>query len=296
MPGSLPDSAVHMHFKYTTTDRLKKPIAECLLCHEYRKTRNTSWQKQHLLEECLEYHNFIKSKDQPEPKKKQQTIESLVLPRMDPIRKARIDQKIAKAIYVSSKPFTLFEDQEWLEVWQEFGYTPPTRQALSRPLLDQTYSKVEKDVEFVLSSSSFVNLITDESTDINMNRMINYSFTTNDGNYFYWLTTEASEGSQNAARITEQIIETAKRLTHGQLLKIHSLTTDTCPTMQAVWKNLQNNPEMKHMFMVPCDSHGLQLLIKDLLLIPNIEQVWKLASNIVNSLRNALKQYAFLQT
>src|ERR1700722_1831216 len=69
MPGSLPDSAVHTHFKYTTTDRLKKPIAECLLCHEYRKTRNTSRQKQHLLEECPEYHNFIKSKDRPEPKR-----------------------------------------------------------------------------------------------------------------------------------------------------------------------------------------------------------------------------------
>lgn len=50
------------------------------------------------------------------------------------------------------------------------------------------------------------------------------------------------------------------------------------------------------MIIVPYDSYGLQLLIKDLLLlVPSINAVWQKASTIVNTLRNAPKQYQFLQ-
>jgi hypothetical protein len=53
---------------------------------------------------------------------------------------------------------------------------------------------------------------------------------------------------------------------------------------------------MKHVIIVPCDSYGLQLLIKDLLtLVLSINDIWQKALTIVNTLRNATKQYQFLQ-
>lgn len=71
-----------------------------------------------------------------------------------------------------------------------------------------------------------------------------------------------------------------------------SFATNTCPTNQNVWTRLANNPKTKHVIIVPCDSHSIQLLIKDLLLlVPSINLVWQKASTIVNTLRNAIKQY-----
>jgi hypothetical protein len=49
------------------------------------------------------------------------------------------------------------------------------------------------------------------------------------------------------------------------------------------------------MLTVLCNSHSLQLLIGDLLKLPTINEVWQIALNIVNSLRNATKQYKYLQ-
>jgi len=51
---------------------------------------------------------------------------------------------------------------------------------------------------------------------------------------------------------------------------------------------------MKHIFTVPCDSHGLQLIFKDLLQQPIIKQYWNLATTIVNTLRNSGKQHSNL--
>jgi hypothetical protein len=69
-------------------------------------------------------------------------------------------------------------------------------------------------------------------------------------------------------------VKVGKELTKGQLWRIISLATDTCPTNQNVWIHLSNHPKMKHVITVPCDSHSLQLLIKDLLtLVPSINAI-----------------------
>jgi hypothetical protein len=47
-------------------------------------------------------------------------------------------------------------------------------------------------------------------------------------------------------------------------------------------------------FTAPCDSHSLQLVIKDLLQHPTIEKAWKEALAIVTNIRNASKQLAYL--
>ncbi len=37
--------------------------------------------------------------------------------------------------------------------------------------------------------------------------------------------------------------------------------------MRALWKSLKKDPRLEHIFCAPCDSHGIQLLIKDILSI-----------------------------
>jgi hypothetical protein len=63
----------------------------------------------------------------------------------------------------------------------------------------------------------------------------------------------------------EDIVKVVNELLKGSLSKITLVATDTCLTNQKVWNILSNRPDTRHIFMVLCNSHSLQLLIKDLL-------------------------------
>src|SRR5271156_5195983 len=62
--------------------------------------------------------------------------------------------------------------------------------------------------------------------------------------------------------------------------------------MFKIYDLLRTTEQMKHAIYVPCDSHSLQLLIKDLLKLPEFEDTAKLANKIVAYFNRAPKQYA----
>lgn len=61
-----------------------------------------------------------------------------------------------------------------------------------------------------------------------------------------------------------------------------------------MWKGIIKILGLEHVFTVPCDSYGLQLIIKDLLMQGMIEKEFKAALAIVNGIRNAGKQLSLL--
>jgi hypothetical protein len=61
-----------------------------------------------------------------------------------------------------------------------------------------------------------------------------------------------------------------------------------------MWKKFEQILALRHVFTAPYNSHGLQLVIKDLLKRPTIELVFKDALQIVNGIQNAGKQQSFL--
>lgn len=84
-------------------------------------------------------------------------------------------------------------------------------------------------------------------------------------------------------------------LTGGDLGKIQSVTTDICSLKRATWDRLSQDPRLNHTFYVPCDFHGLQLLIKDLLSAPQIKTTFYKGLAIVNFLRKAKHQLSILR-
>lgn len=77
----------------------------------------------------------------------------------------------------------------------------------------------------------------------------------------------------SAATQAEWLFRDCKEATNNQLSRLDCLATDTWATMKALWVELEKIPEMKHVFMVPCDSLGLQLLIEDILNRPYFETI-----------------------
>lgn len=65
--------------------------------------------------------------------------------------------------------------------------------------------------------------------------------------------------------------------------------------MRSTWADLQQRPQFSHVFMVPCDSHGLQLLIKDLLTLPSIDVVFKKCQSIISHFNHSPLQLSILR-
>lgn len=77
--------------------------------------------------------------------------------------------------------------------------------------------------------------------------------------------------------------------------KITSLTTDTCAVMRSVRAVLTKQRNLAHALFIPCDSHRLQLLIKDFLEQPNVAKIMKRAQSVVEYFQPAKKQYAIFR-
>jgi hypothetical protein len=107
--------------------------------------------------------------------------------------------------------------------------------------------------------------VIDESSNIASYRIINTLVITNNGDCFYISNVEAQPRKLRAQEISKEAINTVTRITHGDLLKWASWTIDTCATMRASWKKLENILSIAHVFIASYDSHALQLVIKDLL-------------------------------
>jgi hypothetical protein len=289
--GRLPNPAVHKHFVYKRPENGKKlSVAVCRLCGGHNQARNTSREEKHLLSQCPKYHKLSETTGL----KLQTNLPHHFAKSISSEQKRRIDQKLAFAIFKTGRPFTLFEDSAWLDLFSEFGYSPPSATTLSEKFLEEAFIEVEKEVNYQLRVSPFLNIVTDESTDISGNRIINTSMITTSGDSFYISNLEAEVGKLGAEEWAEYTIKTAKQITNGDLSKVSSITTDTCSTIRSLWKRLENEQDTKHIFTIPCDSHGLQLIFKDLLQQPTIKQYWNQATTVVNTLRNSAKQHSFL--
>jgi hypothetical protein len=292
MPSGAPQH-YHIHKEFTLlplkAEKIRK--VECKHCHII-KAQNTSRQREHL-KICTIFQEFLQRKGGISKLFKASNQSSL--PTINAIKRQPLDLKLAKAIFVTGKPFSTFDDPTFQEFFGEFGYKLPTRQAFGGSLLDEVYENVKKDVENQLRSSPFLSFTTDESSNITTDRMINYSVLTSSQDCFYWKTVEAAEGALTAEILTSEFLKIAKELTNNDLSRVNALTTDTCSTMMSMWDKLHANSATNHILTIPCDSHGIQLLIKDLLDLGGIKTVWKQANSIISSFRSSPKQLKYLR-
>lgn len=190
----------------------------------------------------------------------------------------------------------MFEEECWIKFFNKnFGYTPLSTKALSDSLLDEVYTNVKEEVKSKLRSSPYLCLVTDESTNIATNRVINTSVVTHNAESFYQSNIEAKEGTIGAKELVAYTIGQAKEITKGDLLRQALTTTDTYSTMKAFSIEFEHNPKTKHVIPIPCNSYSLQLLIQDILLQIRIKIHQDKASSLVAAFKKAPKQYHYLR-
>jgi len=62
-----------------------------------------------------------------------------------------------------------------------------------------------------------------------------------------------------------------------------------------MWMHLRSKPRFQRTFFIPCDSHGLQLMIKDIISLDLFKDTMAMCNKIVTHFRLAQKQLALLR-
>ena len=169
------------------------------------------------------------------------------------------------------------------------GYKPPTPEALSGKLLDECYLNVKTQVDCIISAESSLGVCVDESTNVKNNLI------TTHGAFFQGhinLGARTADASLLSTIIQNSIAEFG---VEGSSEKITSFATDTCAVMRSVWKQLKQNNIYSKALYIPCDSHGLQLLIKNILELSEFFICFKHISSIVSFFKKSPKQYGLLK-
>jgi hypothetical protein len=148
-----------------------------------------------------------------------------------------------------------------------------------------------------LKGCEFLNVSVDESSTINRDRVINACIVTDQG--FFCLKYERlSKGTFSAERQAEwlaALLDGIEKEAGFDFPTVNCVMTDTCATMRKFWTILSKISRFKHSFFVPCDFHGLQLLIKDIVTLEPFAITVRKAQAIVSHFRGAHKQLALLR-
>jgi hypothetical protein len=160
-------------------------------------------------------------------------------------------------------------------------------------------------VQAIADAATHIQIVSDGSNNINKRKVKNVSFLVN-GRSYYWTSTVLGAIKAGAVFTATNIKKHALEITNNNLKRLTAISTDTNVTQRAIWEIFEADPEMKHVHSMGCDSHGIQLILKDLLKpgVNNKKALIKTAigeffttglNTVVSAFRSALKQLAYLR-
>ncbi|OAQ72001.2 transposase [Pochonia chlamydosporia 170] len=203
----------------------------------------------------------------------------------------------AAAVIAGGRPFSLFESRRWHYFFTRIkpGWKPPSRAAITR-ILPDLYQELLDEVFQRITSSEWFNIIFDASYNVSGHRIVNISVQIPDGPAFYWKTFDTGDEQHTAENWVKLIWREMQKLCGGDLSRINSICTDTENTMRSVHDLLGRFPELSHVNFSLCDSHGLQLLIKDILLLPFFEDLFDNVTTLLTFFSRSKLQLQRLRT
>jgi len=193
-------------------------------------------------------------------------------------------------------PFNVTQSPYFLALFQKISpaYKPRSPYILHTTLLDQTYLQVKDDVEKVIQSSYYLNIITDEGKNESKDRIINISVN-NYRSTFYYSSENAGSMSFTAENLASWLMTKLGVLVKGDWKRINSFATDTYCTILLLWQILAADQrlQLSKALFVPCDFHGLQL-IKDVLGLSHYKVIQSQIMLVINTFRRSPLQLSIL--
>jgi hypothetical protein len=203
-----------------------------------------------------------------------------------------------KALITGGRPLSLFDSQEMQGFITALdpGYTAPSRKIITQRLLPQVYSEIKHEViQRIIRPAHSLNIIFDGSEDYNGRRIYNISVSIPHSNSIFWKNIDTGSSLNTSENIAALVRAEIIGLVGGDLSKINAFCTDTCAGARLHGKILREFPELQHTFYVLCDSHGLQLLIGDLLKLKPWSHCFNEAEQLISFFRASKLQFSRLR-
>ena len=219
----------------------------------------------------------------------------LNFPRLTSMQKHDLDLQAAMWCYMANQPFNIYENPFGRTFLRNLNpaYKAPSRNTISGPLLDEVHSNVKARTDILVSNLDRINVSTDESTNITGAKVCNVSVYSKYGSLYY-ISEDIHAKRMTSSGAAQWLRNHLLALSNHRLDRINSIANDTCKTMRGMWKEVQKFEDLKHCLFIPCDSHGIQLLVGDLLKLPDFNDTIQKAQCIAKLLRHASLQYAHL--
>ena len=242
--------------------------AQCRHCEAPLRAQNVTLNQRKHLNTCARWrrHQIKQGMDPESERAKQPAVSDVFAVATPALTATNSTELFALAIYTSTASFSLFTTPEQKAFHANLGFKAPNRDSLSTTLLEKCYLKVKRQVQLVADAATHIQIVTDGSSNIGKVRVENTSFLV-DGISYYWNSIAIRAVRAGADWTVKNVIQNAKEITKNALHRWTSFSSDTCNTQRKVWAVLNSTEEASHVLSIPCDSHGIQLIFKDLLFL-----------------------------
>jgi hypothetical protein len=164
-----------------------------------------------------------------------------------------------------------------------FAANSPTAKVLSGRLLQEQYDKSQKKINEILSDATELTLTSDGWTNVRGDHIVNFVIKAPNQPPFFYKSINTSETAapQNAPAIADAICEVIEEI---GVHKVSAVVTDNAPVMQAAWKIIEErHPSIS---AYGCAAHGANLLIKEIVQLPENAKTIKESSKMIQFINN----------
>ncbi|XP_076039999.1 uncharacterized protein LOC143024760 [Oratosquilla oratoria] len=212
--------------------------------------------------------------------KKLKPMECLV-DSIDPDSQYRIDESLARAIYVSGLPISLLTNHYWMKCFAEMrpAYQLPTQEALTTTLLEAEFKRIRDKVNQAVSESQSLAIISDGWSNTGPNNIINFWVST--PHPLYYTNVETRDNQYTGEYIADVLSDVIQKIGPS---KVFAFLTDSTSHMKQAWGILaQLYP---HITPISCSAQGLNILIANIMELATIQRVYDRTKDVIKYIKN----------
>jgi len=216
---------------------------------------------------------------------KQLSIKSFV-EKTPPAKKKKLDELMARAMYASNTPLSLFGNPYWQAFFSEMRptYSVPSAHEFSNPLLNAEYSRVMLSAAEKLKSAIALALLSDGWSNGRGEGIVNFLIST--PSIVFIKNVVPGQNRENAEYVGNQLInvvEECKTKRDVDPKKFFILITDNASVMKAAWVMFLN--KYPHMCAAPCAAHSLNLLFSDIMRLESMIKFYREVKHVVKNVK-----------
>lgn len=191
---------------------------------------------------------------------------------------------MAKAIFVTGTPLSLFEHPLWIEFFKKIrpSFKLASRKVVSTSLLEKQYAIMESEVTQKLTEASNLNLQCDGWSNCRNESIINFMISYPSPLFVKFL--ETKDDSHDANYLCTQMEEVILKYGPEKFLVAIG---DNAPNMKAGLEQLQE--KYPHIVVLGCVSHLMHLLFGDIMKCQSAKRPVAVATTIIKKVKRSHK-------